>query len=152
MSLFDQRFRGFRVVEIGAVICLLILVLAVYLNKAGAGRERARIDAVQAQIEDEQTRVRLLKAEVAHLEQPERIEAMATQYLGLAATPAKHEIPPTGLLQAIEDSKKPVKKGATPAPAAPGPNGAAPPPVEAAAVVPAPAAPAAPVVVAEAPQ
>ena len=91
-GLFDQRVRGFRVVEIGGLGVLLVLVLAVYLSKAGAGGERADIDHVQQQIADEQTRIRLLQAEVANLEQPERLEALSSQYLGLQPIPAKHEV------------------------------------------------------------
>ena len=61
-GLFDQRVRGFRIVELGGLGVLLALVLAVYLSKTGAGGERADIDHVQQQIQDEQTRIRLLQA------------------------------------------------------------------------------------------
>jgi cell division protein FtsL len=96
-GLFDQRVRGFRIVEIGGLGVLLVLVLAVYLSKTGAGGERADIDHVQQQIADEQTRIRLLQAEVASLEQPERLELLSSQYLGLRPVPAKHEIQPEAL-------------------------------------------------------
>ena len=91
-GLFDQRVRGFRIVELGGLGVLLVLVLAVYLAKAGAGGERADIDHVQQQIEDEQTRIRMLQAEVANLEQPERLQTLSSQYLGLQPIPAKHEV------------------------------------------------------------
>ena len=96
-GLFDRRVRGFRVVELGGLGVLLALVLAVYLSKAGAGGERADIDHVQQQIGDEQTRIRLLQAEVASLEQPERLEALSSQYLDLQPIPAKHEVQPDEL-------------------------------------------------------
>jgi len=44
---------------------LLILILTVYLAKTGAGGKRADIDRIQKQITDEQTQVRMLRAEVA---------------------------------------------------------------------------------------
>jgi hypothetical protein len=113
-GLFDQRVRGFRVVEIGALCVLLVLVLAVYLAKAGAGGERADIDRVSQQIEDEQSRIRMLRAEVAHLEQPERLEALSGQYLGLGPIPAKHEVQP----DALPDLAL-VQRVAKPAPAPP---------------------------------
>ena len=112
-GLFDRRVRGFRVVELGGGAVLLALVLAVYLAKTGAGGERADIDHVQQQIFDEQTRIRLLQAEVANLEQPERLEALSAQYLGLQPVPAKHEVqadalPDLALIQHVAKAAQPV--------------------------------------------
>jgi hypothetical protein len=89
---FDQRIRGFRIIDVGGIGVLLVLVLAVYLSKAGAGGERADIDHVSQLIYDEQTRIRLLQAEVANLEQPERLGALSSQYLNLQPVAAKHEV------------------------------------------------------------
>ena len=89
---FDRRVRGFRIVELGAMAVLAALVVVVYLAKDGAGDKRADIDRVQQQIVAEQEQIRLLKAEVAHQEQPERLEALAGQYLGLQPVAAKHEV------------------------------------------------------------
>lgn len=97
LALMDRRVRGVRVVEIGAVLILLVLILLVYLAKTHAGGERAAIDQVQAQIDDEQDRIRLLKAEVASLEQPERLQTLAGRYLDLQPIPAKHEVGPESL-------------------------------------------------------
>lgn len=90
-DLFTRRFRGFRVVELGGLAFFLVLALGVYMVKAGAGRDRAQIARIERQIIVEQTRLRLLRAEVAHLEQPERIERLAAAYLGMGPTSAKHE-------------------------------------------------------------
>ncbi len=76
-SIFDRRVRGFRVVEMVCLGLLLALVLGVYMAKTFAGRERAQIASVEEQIVDEKIRIRLLKAEVAFLEQPQRIEQLA---------------------------------------------------------------------------
>ena len=90
-DLFTRRFRGFRVVELGGLAFFLVLALGVYMVKAGAGRDRAQIARIERQILVEQTRLRLLRAEVAHLEQPERIERLAAAYLGMVPTSPKHE-------------------------------------------------------------
>jgi cell division protein FtsL len=90
-GLFERRVRGFRVVEVAGLGLLLALVLGVYLAKAFAGRERADIANIETQIVAEQTRVRLLRAEVAHLENPRRVEQLATSYLALAPIAATHE-------------------------------------------------------------
>ncbi|MBC7669139.1 MAG: cell division protein [Gemmatimonadaceae bacterium] len=76
-SMFDRRIRGFRVVELVCLCLLIALVLGVYMAKTFAGRERAQIASVEQQIVDEKVRVRLLKAEVAYLERPGRIEQYA---------------------------------------------------------------------------
>jgi cell division protein FtsL len=97
MSLFDRRVRGFRLVDVVAFGLLAVIVLGVYLAKTVAGRERGQIAQVEGQIEMEQARIRLLQAEVAHLEQPSRIERLSTAYLGLAPTSAKREATPADL-------------------------------------------------------
>ena len=99
VGFFNRRFRGFRIVEIGAMAVLVALVLVVYLAKDGAGDKRADIDRVQEEIVAEQDQIRLLQAEVAHQEQPERLQALAGQYLGLQPVAAKHEVDPAALAE-----------------------------------------------------
>jgi len=90
--LYERRWRGFRVVDLGLFGFLMVLMLVVYLAKTFGGAERSQIAHVERQISDEKVRVRLLQAEVAHLEQPGRIEALSRQYLGLQPVSAKQEI------------------------------------------------------------
>jgi hypothetical protein len=80
----NRRVRGFRLVDLVALGLLTVLILGVYLAKTMAGGERSRIAAVERQIGEEKARVRLLQAEVSHLEQPARIERLSETYLGLA--------------------------------------------------------------------
>ncbi len=87
LSLLGRLLRGVRLLEFVALILLLVMVLGVYLEKASAGRERGEIVAVQGQIDEESKRVRLLQAEVAHLEEPDRMEQLSAA-IGLAPTPA----------------------------------------------------------------
>lgn len=91
MSLLDRKIRGFRLVDVVALGVLIAVILGVYLAKTMAGRERAEIAAVEKQIEAEKARIRLLQAEVAHLEQPSRIEALSSAHLGMVPTQAKNE-------------------------------------------------------------
>lgn len=115
--LFNARFRGFRIVDIASLGVLSALVLGVYGTKALAGREGAQIADIDQQISQEQQRVRLLKAELAHLEQPGRLVRLSTDYLGLAPISAKRESPPEALtqiaLQATTPASKLVVKPAT---------------------------------------
>ena len=110
--LFEKRIRGFRVIEIAAFLCLTVLVLGVYFSKAHAGHETAEIGDVDQQIAETQRRVRLLDAELAHLEAPARIEQLSQQYLGLAPIPAKHETPDTELAGIARQAAEPPPKDA----------------------------------------
>ena len=98
-SLFHRRVRGFRIIDLIALFCLSVLVLGVYFAKAAAGREGAEISAVNQSIKDEQARVRLLQAELAHLENPARLERLSAAYLGLRPMTAQRETPPEGLVE-----------------------------------------------------
>lgn len=92
MMLLDRRVRGFRLVDLCAAALLVALILGVYLAKTMAGRERADIAAMDRQIDAEQQRIRLLQAEVAHLEEPARLERLSEGYLGLAPVNIKHDV------------------------------------------------------------
>lgn len=92
MSLLTRRYRGFRVINLVGLGLLVTLVLGVYLFKTLAWRERNEIAAVDRQIRQEQLRVRLLRAEVAHLEEPRRLEALSGGVLGMAPIAPKQEI------------------------------------------------------------
>ncbi len=107
MSLFDRKVRGFRLVDMVAAGLLMAIILGVYLAKTVAGHERTEIASVEKQIDAEKARIRLLQAEVAHLEQPARIEALSTQYLGMVPIEAKHETTPDDLRDIAAREQKP---------------------------------------------
>ena len=95
--LFARRVRGFRVVDLWALGFLVVLALGVYAFKADAGREGAKIKDVDFAIAEQSRQVRLLKAEIAHLEQPTRLERLSGGYLGLQPADARREAPVEGL-------------------------------------------------------
>lgn len=96
-GVFNRRVRGFRVVEVAGLGILLTLVTGVYLAKTLAGSERQEISRIEQQIEEEAARKRLLEAEVAHLEQPRRIEQLA-QMMQLKPIAPDHEITEDALI------------------------------------------------------
>jgi len=98
MSLLNRRIRGFRLVDLVGVGLLVTIILGVYLAKTMAGRERAEIATIERQIKAEQTRIRLLQAEVAHLEQPGRIERLSVSYLKLEPVTANREATPEQII------------------------------------------------------
>jgi hypothetical protein len=91
-GVFDRRVRGFRIIEIGALCIVLVLAMVVYLAKTGAGGQRDDIDRIQDQIDGEQARIGLLRAEVARLERPERLEDLSGRFLNLQPVAPAHEI------------------------------------------------------------
>ena len=91
-SVFNRRLRGFRVIEILAVVLVGALALGSYVFTTFAGAQAARIAGVESQTSEEDKRIHLLKAEIAHLEDPSRIERLSTQYLGFQPVDPKHDI------------------------------------------------------------
>ncbi len=111
-NLFQSRFRGFRIIDLSAFGFLAVLVLSVYAFKANQGGENARIEDVDEQIASEQREIRALQAQLAHLEEPERLERLSVQYLGMAPTSAKHETSIDALIDISRQAEatKPVRK------------------------------------------
>jgi cell division protein FtsL len=120
-GLFERRVRGFRVIELIGCLCLAALVLGVYAFKAGAGAEGAQINDAARQIAAEQRRVRALKAELAHLESPDRLERLATTYLGMAPVAPKKETDPDAVAALASSPATEPTAVASAVPAAPSP-------------------------------
>ena len=114
-GLFKHRVRGFRVIELGAFALVVVLAFGVYLAKTQAGREWAKIATKERQIAQEKRRIKLLRAEVAHLEQPQRLEQLSA-HLGLQAVDGTREARP----ETLRDIVDPAEKRVAPASSAPG--------------------------------
>lgn len=129
-GLLFRRVRGFRVMDLAAMIIFLALALAVYAFKTSAGAERTDIADVEDKIVVERHNVRLLQDDVARLENPQRLEDRATRFDGLARISAKQEVTPEALPQ-VAGPQLVAPQPAAPQPAAPqpaGPQPAGPPP------------------------
>jgi cell division protein FtsL len=107
-GVFSRRLRGFRVLDLLALAVLLALALGSYAFKTFAGAQSADTAGVQSQIVQEQKRIRLLQAEIAHLEDPGRVERLATQYLGMTPVGPKQEITAEALPQVALRGARPV--------------------------------------------
>ena len=122
MNWLNRRVRGFRLIDLVALSLLTVLILGVYLAKTIAGRERTEIARVERQIGEEKARIRLLQAEVSHLEQPARIERLSEAYLGLAPVSIKREADADALPQL---ARKPLALPAMPVAVTPDPTAVA---------------------------
>lgn len=114
MMLLERRVRGFRLVDLVALGLLVMLILGVYLAKTIAGRERAEIARVERHIATEKARIRLLQAEVSHLEQPARIGHLSQAYLGLAPVNIKRETTTEALVEVARHPAAPLPQPAPP--------------------------------------
>ena len=109
LGLVNHRILGFRVMELAASGLLTVLVLTVYMAKTRAGDKTDDIDHIEQQIADTQTEIRLLKVEVANEERPDRLSALAAQYLNMGPVSPKHEIDADALADVAEAGDKPAK-------------------------------------------
>ena len=114
--LFAWKVRGVRWVEIIGVLMVAAMIFSVYLAKAAAARESAEIADLERQIGESGQRVRLLKAEVARLEQPGRLEALS-RGAGLGPVDMKRQTTEDSLaeLQPIPEPQPVVIVAPTPA-------------------------------------
>ena len=113
-NLFDRRVRGFRIIELIGFASVIALILSVYLFKGMAGAEGAQIADTTRQISEEQHKVRALKAELARLESPDRLERLSTTYLNMQAVSTKQE----ARSETLPDALHRLPLGATTGPAA----------------------------------
>ncbi|HEY7901635.1 MAG TPA: cell division protein [Caulobacteraceae bacterium] len=112
-GLFNRRFRGFRIVDLAALAVLLALALASYAFKTFAEGVGADTASVESQIAQQERRIHLLRAEIAHLDDPNRIERLSSQYLGMQAVDPKQETSVDALPQvALKGAIPPVKPAA----------------------------------------
>jgi len=90
--------RGFY-----AVAALIIAALAVGLYKAktDAARTDAHVRRLQQQIEQSEADLRALRAEIAELESPARIEALAEDRLGVTVGSESAVLPEAALARRL---------------------------------------------------
>lgn len=88
--LFDWKVRGIRWVEIIGFVCVAAMLFSVYVAKTAAARESSEIAKLESEIRETRQRVRLLRAEISHLEQPSRLEALS-HAVGLAPVDVRRQ-------------------------------------------------------------
>lgn len=95
---FTQRWRGMRIIDVASIGLVLTLALATYAFKTLAGEEGKGTRDLETQIADEEKRIRLLKADITHLEEPVRLANLAgAPPLNMKPIDARHEIGVTDL-------------------------------------------------------
>ena len=121
LRIFGRRYRGFRIVDIIAVSAILVIAVTSYAMKTFASAEDADMSSLETHIGGEEKRIRLLKAEIARLEAPDRVERLSAAYLQMAQ-PDPARVIPAALLDDSLAHPKPLKPPKTTPAAAPTPD------------------------------
>jgi hypothetical protein len=106
-ALVHRRICGIRLMELIAGLVLMVLAAAVYQTKASASHEAAAIADTNRKIALEVRRQGMLRARLANLERPARLEALSSAFLGLAPVSAKREAAPTDLMELSRRTEAP---------------------------------------------
>lgn len=108
LRIFDQRVRGVRLFELIGLVLVFVMIFWVCLSKAREGDDIRHMNELDQQIADEQAAVDTLKIKVSQLERPARLEALATQYLGMKPVDPAHEADVDSLSQISRTTSRPV--------------------------------------------
>jgi cell division protein FtsL len=68
--------------RIAAAVLIVALAIGLYKAKTDAARTETHVRQLQTQVDESEAELRALRAEIAHLESPARIEALAEEHLG----------------------------------------------------------------------
>lgn len=72
-----------RTLHIIAAVLIVVLAIGLYKAKSDAARTEAHVRALEREAGDTEADMRRLRAEIAGLETPERVEALAEEKLGM---------------------------------------------------------------------
>jgi len=75
-----------------AVVVAAALAVALYIAKTEAQGSQERLAELQADLAEERRQINVLNVEVAHLEDPERLRALARRYLGFEPLDPSREV------------------------------------------------------------
>lgn len=91
-TLFQNRFLSFRLVNWMAAIMLAVLAVTLYKAKVEASEAKERIAKLNVELLVHQQAVSILRAEIAHLESSDRLQALSKNYLTLQPLKPKQEV------------------------------------------------------------
>jgi cell division protein FtsL len=97
--------RGFYAV---AALIIAALAIGLYKAKTDAARTEAHVRDLQQQVEDSEADLRALRAEIAHLESPGRIEALAEDHLGVSVGSEGAVLPEAEINRRLPPARQPA--------------------------------------------
>ncbi|GAM98444.1 hypothetical protein U91I_02077 [alpha proteobacterium U9-1i] len=94
-----------RTLHIIAAVLIVVLAIGLYKAKSDAARTEAHVRALEREASDTEADMRRLRAEIAGLETPERVEALAEEELGMRVGSEGRALP-----QAAIDDRLPAPR------------------------------------------
>lgn len=94
-----------RLLNAIAFVVAAVLAVALYIAKTEAHDSQGRLAELQAQLAEERRQTNVLNVEIAHLEDPERLRALARRYLGFEPLDTSREVALSDLPVLIEEGE-----------------------------------------------
>lgn len=94
-----------RLLNAIAFVVAAVLAVALYIAKTEAQDSQDRLADLQAQLAEERRQTNVLNVEIAHLEDPERLRALARRYLGFEPLDPSREVALSDLPVLIEEGE-----------------------------------------------
>lgn len=90
-----------RALHILAAFLIVVLAVGLYKAKTDAAKLEAHVRALEQGILDSEAAMRALRAEIAHLESPARVEELAERHLGLVAGAESAALPEAAIERSL---------------------------------------------------
>jgi cell division protein FtsL len=91
-----------RALNVLAFIVASVLAVALYIAKTEAQEARERLADIRTELAEERRQINVLNVDIAHLEDPDRLRALARQYLGFEPLDPRREVAMSDLPLLIE--------------------------------------------------
>ncbi len=95
-----------RALHIVAAMLIVVLAIGLYKAKTDAARTEAHVRQLQDQIEESEASLRALRAEIAHLESPARIEGLAERHLDASVGSESAALPERALAERLPPARQ----------------------------------------------
>lgn len=107
----EDRGMKRRTLHILAAVLIVVLAIGLYKAKSDASQAQEHVRTLQTQIDDTEADLRALRAEIAHLESPARVENLAERHLGVSVGSESAALPETQIDQRLPAPRS-AKQGA----------------------------------------
>lgn len=104
--------RLIRAFQIAAAVLIVVLFVGLYRAKTDASAARQRVQAIETEIGETQADIRALRAEVAHLESPARVEELARRELKMEPAGGARALPERAIDRTLPAPEAPQQKQA----------------------------------------
>ena len=86
-----------RTLQIAAGVLIIVLAVGLYKAKTDAAQTQRHVRQLEQQVEETEASMRALRAEIAHLESPGRVEEMSENHLGMSVGSESAALPASAM-------------------------------------------------------